>query len=401
MVDVWFKQLGFSRNPFSIKPAAFTYELFGVNSDSLISGIEDGKMLFVEAPIGFGKTTLLKSIVHRFGGKNKVVYAHALPSEKLDVKDFLKRASLANYITGTLAAGMILVVDEAQNIVAESSAEIMELYKAGNIRAVVFFGTRYSREAFASELGHLLNGNVIRLARPTPEQAVSLIRSRIGNLPVLSNNAILWAYKKAQGSPRQLLQVCEDICRSAVEKGRFSVSEQEFASAPRHEVASREPAKPAKPAKPARAAAKIAAASQQHAATAITQITPELVTATSPSSISRTSTASLTLSDVPSPELLNQISFKKPSVSVKRRAAAPKPVVKAANQARDAKPKVQAKKPSAPPKAAKSKASKQASHSADEPKKSRKQSSKASKPAEAAEAPPEGSYWGEFMGMQK
>ncbi len=391
MVDVWFKQLGFSRNPFSIKPAAFSYELFGVNSDSLISGIEDGKMLFVEAPIGFGKTTLLKSIVHRFGGKNKVVYAHALPSEKLDVKDFLKRASLANYITGTLAAGMILVVDEAQNITNESSAEIMALYKASNIRAVVFFGTRYSREGFASELGRMLNGNVIRLARPTPEQAVSLIRSRIGNLPVLSNNAILWAYKKSQGSPRQLLQVCEDICRSAVEKGRFSVSEQEFASTPRPEVTSREPAKPAR----AKARARIAAASQQHA---VTQVMPVHTGAMVSPEISKTSSASLTLSEVPSPELLNQLSFKKPSVSVKRRVTPSKPAVKAASPAKSAKPKASAKKHRALPKAAKARASKTVSHSANLPK-ARKQSSKPTKPV--AEAAPEGSYWGEFMGMQK
>ncbi|MBI2581475.1 hypothetical protein HYV85_06775, partial [Candidatus Woesearchaeota archaeon] len=221
MADAWFRKLGFGRNPFSVKPAAFSYELFGVNVDSVLSGIEDGKVIFVEAPLGYGKTTMLKSIIHRFGGRKKVIYANILPSEKADIKDLLKRSSIANYITGSLPKGMILVADEAQNILPESSAEIMEFYKGGNLKAVVFFGTRYSQDGFTDEIRAMMNGNIVRLSRPTPEQAISIVRSRIGNLPILSNEIILSAYQRANGSPRRLLQMCEDLCRAAVEKGRL------------------------------------------------------------------------------------------------------------------------------------------------------------------------------------
>ncbi len=224
MADVWFKKLGFGRNPFSIKPAAFSYELFGANIGGVLSGIEDGKILFVEAPLGHGKTTLLKSIISRFGGRRKVIYAHAVPSESIGVKELLKRASLANFITGSLPSGMILVVDEAQNIVPDSSAQILEFYRNSNIRAVVFFGTRYSGNGFVGELRAMMNGNLVRLSRPTPEQAVSIVRGRIGSLPLLPNEVILMAYRKAQGNPRRLLQICEDMCRAAVEEGKLSVS---------------------------------------------------------------------------------------------------------------------------------------------------------------------------------
>lgn len=224
MADVWFKKLGFGRNPFSIKPAAFSYELFGANIDGVLSGIEEGKVLFVEAPLGHGKTTLLKSIIGRFGGRRKVIYAHAVPSQSIDVKELLKRASLANFITGSLPNGMILVVDEAQNILQDSTAQILEFYRNSNIRAVVFFGTRYSGDGFVGELRAMMNGNVVRLSRPTPEQAISIVRGRIGSLPLLSNEVILMAYRKAQGNPRRLLQVCEDMCRAAIGEGKLSVS---------------------------------------------------------------------------------------------------------------------------------------------------------------------------------
>lgn len=228
MADVWFRKLGFSRNPFNIKPAAFSYELFGISLDGVLSGIEEGKVLFVEAPLGYGKTTMLKGIIHRFGGRKKVIYANALSSEKIDVKDLLKRSSIANYITGNLPAGMILVVDEAQNIKPDNSAEVMEFYRKGNVRAVVFFGTRYNRKSFVEGLNSMLNGNVIRLSSPTPEQAISLVKGRIGNLPILSNEMIRAAYSRAKGNPRRLLQVCEDLCRYASEIGKPSVQEGEL-----------------------------------------------------------------------------------------------------------------------------------------------------------------------------
>jgi hypothetical protein len=217
MADLWFRKFGFGTNPFTIKPAAFSFELFGVDTNGVISGIEEGKIIFVEAPLGFGKTTLLKSIIYRFGGKKKVVYAHALPSEKLDVKDLLKRSSVASFITGNLPSNMILLVDEAQHLMSESSAEILEFYKNGNIKAVIFFGTNYSKGLFVSEFEEALNGNVVKLSHPTPEQAISLVRSRIGNLPLISDDEILVSFRKADGSPRKLLQICEDICRAAAE----------------------------------------------------------------------------------------------------------------------------------------------------------------------------------------
>src|SRR3989338_9348015 len=159
MADLWFRKFGFSRNPFSIKPAAFSYDLIGAGIDGVLSGIEEGKVLFVEAPLGYGKTTMLKGIIHRFGGRKKVIYANVLPSEKVDVRDLLKRSSIANYITGNLPAGMILVVDEAQNMMPGNSAEVFEFYRSGNVRAVVFFGTMYGQDGFVDEIRAVMNGN--------------------------------------------------------------------------------------------------------------------------------------------------------------------------------------------------------------------------------------------------
>ncbi len=359
MDKLWFRKVGFGRNPFSIKPAALSYELFGASIDNVISGIEEGKLLFVEAPLGYGKTTLLKSIIHRFGGRKKVVYAHVLPSERLDVKGLLKRSSIAGFITGSLPSNMILVVDEAQYMLPESSAEIMEFYRSGSIRAAVFFGTTYPRNLFANELGAVLNGNIIRLSKPTPEQALSMVRSRIGSLPLISNDDILSAYKKVQGSPRRLLQVCEDICRAAVEGDGTLVAAAEELPAVAAEVRPRRTAKKAKA--PRQRRKKVAARRPvQPSPSSLPELLVEDVSSTPAVSVS-------------------EISLQKPGQRPRR-----KPNKKAAaGAAVKAKP-----------------AKKSRPAGASQPK--RKSRQKPESPLSvAAEQVPEGRYWGEFMGMQK
>ncbi|MBI2145382.1 ATP-binding protein [Candidatus Woesearchaeota archaeon] len=347
MVDVWFRKFGFSRNPFNIKPAAFSYELVGTRVDGVLSSIEEGKVLFVEAPLGYGKTTLLKSIIHRYGGNRKVIYAHSLNSEGIDVKGLLKRSSFASFITGSLPSGMILVVDESQNAHPDSLSEISEFYRSGNIRAVVFFGTKYRKDLFSSSLGQVMNGDVIRLSGPTPEQAISMIRSRIGNLPLLSNRDILSAYRKARGSPRRILQLCEDICRAGAERGILSST--------------------------------VPAPGPVYQSQPLEYSEPEVSQPIGQASATESSVAV------------------KPAVAVahkkRKRVVTAKPVVAA---------KVVKLKPARPKPASMKAKSRQSSKKPASVKPSAKYSVTYKQPVKAEPEPiPEGSYWGEFMGMQK
>lgn len=370
MADVWFRKLGFGRNPFAIKPAAFSYELFGPDIKGVLSGIEDGKVLFVEAPLGHGKTTLLKGIINRFGGRRKVVYVHAVPSQSIEVKELLKRSSLANFITGSLPSGMVLVVDEAQNLMEDSSAQIMEFYKSGNIRAVVFFGTSYQGSSFAGELKAMMNGNLVRLSRPTPEQAVSIVRSRIGSLSLLSNEVILMAYRKAQGNPRRLLQICEDMCRAAIEEGKLSVSPSKMLEVPpfpeKEETAARKSGKAVSKKPELRSRKKLAASAVFHKPAEVTPVT--YVSSTSESA------------------------FRGAGVETKIVPAVAVPVSK---PARKLKKRVST--------AAKYKrAGKKSSASASSRKKSRLPKPVVKAVVDASDSSSEsGHYWGEFMGMQK
>ncbi len=389
MADVWFRKLGFGRNPFAIKPAAFSYELFGPDIKGVLSGIEDGKVLFVEAPLGHGKTTLLKGIINRFGGRRKVVYAHAVPSQNIEVKELLKRASLANVVTGRRPSCMVLVVDEAQNLMEASSAQIMEFYKSGNIRAVVFFGTSYQGSGFAGELKAMMNGNLVRLSRPTPEQAVSIVRSRIGSLSLLSNEVILMAYRKAQGNPRRMLQICEDMCRAAIEEGKLSVSPSKILEVPpfpeKEETAVRKDDKAIRKkseiSSRKKAAARLFASSVFHKPAVVEPVT--YVSSTSESALRG---IGVETGIVPAAAAIRSAS------KLARKSNKPKKVSKSAKAAKS--------KVISLPKEPKGSQAKQAKG-----RKKTKLLKPLAKPSGAADAGDSsneaGHYWGEFMGMQK
>jgi hypothetical protein len=215
MEDSWFRKEGFYSNPFSIKPAAFHDEIIGHKLEPVMQKIEEGSVLFIEAPLGSGKTTLTKRIIHNLQGKSRIIYYCHTHDERINVEKLLKGATLSAKVFGVLPKGAVLLIDEAAEITLEDSNEIMNFLKQGNLKSAAFFGTKYSPKRFPEELAKMINGNVIKLSYLTPEQAVQIIRRRIGNLKLISDDMIRQAFVRVNYNPRRLLEACEDICRQA------------------------------------------------------------------------------------------------------------------------------------------------------------------------------------------
>jgi hypothetical protein len=215
MEDAWFRKEGFYSNPFSIRPAAFHDEIIGQKIEPVIQKIEEGSVLFVEAPLGSGKTTLTKRIIRSLKGKSKIIYYCHVHSERINVEDLLRGASFSSKVFGMLPKAAVLLIDEAAEITPEDGEEVLRYIEQGNIKSAVFFGTKYSQKRFPEGLAKLINGNVVKLSFLTPEQAVQIIRKRIGNLKLITDDMIRQAFVRVNYNPRRLLEACEDICREA------------------------------------------------------------------------------------------------------------------------------------------------------------------------------------------
>ncbi len=217
MANQWYSKLGFSTNPFSIKPAVLTNELIANNIEPFIEKIEMGAIQFVEAPFGRGKTSMLKAAIAAFGGRRKIAYSSCIAKEPLELEKLLRNATLTGKLFGMMPSEMILLVDEAQDISKEDAKQIMEYFSKGNIKSVAFFGTEYVQPAFPNEMKKSLNGNVMHLPAFTEEQAIEFIRKRVGNIRLLPDYVIREIHLRSGGNPRRLLQHCEDLCRKAAE----------------------------------------------------------------------------------------------------------------------------------------------------------------------------------------
>lgn len=252
MAKQWYHQLGFSSNPFSIKPAAFENELVGYNLGEIFSRIETGDMLFIQGDYGSGKTTMLKQIISRFGGKKKVIYYNCSASNALDTKKLLLGRNFFSRAFKVLPSDMILLVDEAQQLKLNDSRDIMP-YFASNIKSVVFLGAQYKKESFTKDMKKFLEGNVSVLNKLTPEQAVELVRRRIGSIQLLSDEIIKTVYHLSGLNPRLLLENCEDLCRYAVERGSGIVTDEHIKAVLQPKPVALKPAKKAKqPKQPAK-----------------------------------------------------------------------------------------------------------------------------------------------------
>lgn len=218
--EIWYKQLGFHNNPFSIKPAAFYDELLGYDHvvKKVNHSIETNKLVYVEGEYGNGKSSLLRRILHRFGGKGKIIYFSCNRIEKsLNINKLLNgRYGTIGKILNLKPKNMILLLDEAQWLPKEDYSRVLRYFRGGYFRSIVFVGKEYDESAFIdgfkSSLVH------IKLGEINKEDAVNVVRKRVGNLPLLSDDLIKMIFDKSDMNVRRLLKNSELACKTAVER---------------------------------------------------------------------------------------------------------------------------------------------------------------------------------------
>ena len=170
---------------------------------------------------------MMKNIINEFGGKRQVAYFSCnRQDESIDVEELLqgKYGTLGKILRLT-PSDMILLLDEVEGLSREDQEDLLNFYKDDNIKSVVFFGPKFESVSFDIELKKLMVNNVIQLVKLTPDEAVELIRERIGNIKLLSDDIIKKVFKHSEDNPRLLLENLEDLCRYAVENNDDEVSE--------------------------------------------------------------------------------------------------------------------------------------------------------------------------------
>ncbi|MFH1331667.1 MAG: AAA family ATPase [archaeon] len=231
-MELWYKQIGFYNNPFSIKPAAFHDQLFGYDAaiEQIIKKIGEGGILFVEGDYGAGKSTILKKIIHAYGGRKEVIYYSCNITEDNINFDQLIEGRTGFWASLFFSGGdenLILLLDEAQDMSKEDAEEAMKRLNEKKFKTVILVAKDLKKLNLIDGMRKAMGkDNVIRLGKITNEDAIKMIRKRVGDTKLLSDNIIKLILKKSDYNPRKLLKNCEEVCKYAIENIEDVVKEE-------------------------------------------------------------------------------------------------------------------------------------------------------------------------------
>ncbi|PLW79357.1 hypothetical protein C0585_08070 [Candidatus Woesearchaeota archaeon] len=229
-MDIWYEQLGFIENPFSIKPGAYDDEIFGYSNElkKVYSAMNKGGVWFVEGNFGVGKTSMLKQIINNFKGRKRVIYYSANRSEGgINFKQLLKnRNGFFQRWFGILPKNMILLLDEAHTINSHDATAIEKYMKSKNFKTIIFASDKVSDVQMTPWLKKKMGDKKILKLQPiTENNAIKLVRNRVGDLKFLPNSIIKKVFAKSDKNPRKMLENLEDLCRYAMEIGAKKIAE--------------------------------------------------------------------------------------------------------------------------------------------------------------------------------
>jgi len=226
MSDVWYKKLGFYINPFSIKPSAFRSEVVAYDLSYIYEKIKNDEVLFIEGEYGTGKTTILKNIIDEFRGKNKIIYYSFNDSREFDIKGLVNGANTTwGKLVGKEVRNMILLLDEVHLMKQVSAEKLLDYYKRGIFKSIVFVTHDYDQVDFPDEFSGYLSGNIIKTVSLTLREIEELIHSRLGNIDLFSRKAIKKIFNLSGKNPRRFLEFCEDIAKFAVDMGDYEITD--------------------------------------------------------------------------------------------------------------------------------------------------------------------------------
>lgn len=227
MNTVWFRELGFHNNPFSIKPAAFHDHVVGYEKvvDEISYGILNNKIVVVEGEYGNGKSSILKKLLNDFGGKKQVVYYSCNRIDAhLNVKNLLNgRYGFFGQVFDIKPKDMIFLLDEAQELSTKDYERLYSYYQEGYIKSIVLVGKGIKKGELVP--GFKAHVEEVGLGKMNEELALQIIKKRIGELPLLPDPIVRKIYQRSDNNVRVMLKTCEELCKKAVDSGRKRVTE--------------------------------------------------------------------------------------------------------------------------------------------------------------------------------
>ncbi len=220
----YYEKLDFDEDPFTTNPKKHSDKLVGMDDvlEEAFYRINSGNMLVLQGKEGTGKTSILWNVIKRLGGRGQIIYFDCSDADKdLNITKLLEgRMGLAGILLGKKPKNMILLLDNIESLSKINNERIKYYFDHSFIRSVIFTCDSYSKVKFSDSLKDRIGKRVISTRQITDEEAVKMIRNRIGSSEILTDELILDIFKKSERNPRLLLENCGKIAENIAKNGR-------------------------------------------------------------------------------------------------------------------------------------------------------------------------------------
>ena len=197
------------KNLFNLNPLETNFELIGrdLETKEVLYRILSSGMLLIEGNKGSGKTTLLKYAIDNFRGKGKVIY--------LDCQRLNKRLNISNLLKKK-PKGMILLLDNVQELSKRNNLRIKDAYDKNSIKSVVFTTTNYNLINFTNSIKDRIGNNIIRLRKLNEEESLEIIEDRFDNEDLVSENILKKLFVQTKNI-KEFIFKCNELIKYVLE----------------------------------------------------------------------------------------------------------------------------------------------------------------------------------------
>jgi Cdc6-like AAA superfamily ATPase len=228
MKMVWFEELGFDENPFDTGLSISAEKSVGLEKplEELLYFVNSGSMAYIEGQPGSGKSVLLKKISEKLGRRAVIVDA-----EKDNIRMIIrKKSSFFEKLFGSNPRRLVLLVDNSDSLSPEAAEIIKFYYDNNHVESAVFTGSSLKNSGIPAAILDRIGNRIIHLAPLTEEEAVAMVRNRIGFSNVLDDDVIRKIYRMSGKSGTRFLQLCEEASKSAVSVKSSTIKEEHLAA---------------------------------------------------------------------------------------------------------------------------------------------------------------------------
>ncbi|MBI2136896.1 ATP-binding protein [Candidatus Woesearchaeota archaeon] len=216
----WYEKHGYNEDPFSTRKGVFIEKAVNLTepAEELAYHIGAGNIILVEGEKGTGKTALVFAAMERFKGEGRLIYFDC-SKDKVNLKKLLQnRHGIFGKVLNILPKNMVLLLDNFRELPMQEIERAKYYYDNNYLRSIVFVGNGTS--TLPANIMDRIGNRVIRLKKLTDNDAIQLVKNRLGSLELLPEKTIRKIYRKSSGDANKFLENCS----KALEEGEKNLN---------------------------------------------------------------------------------------------------------------------------------------------------------------------------------